>query len=291
MAGKLVDEVTLDSALAWFRAHGGTDEGYLTASFNRFVQSHSFVSRTLPENPLILDVGAHWLHQAFFFANDGHRLICADVPITMRESLVHRQAGLMGAQLREIGRMELGEGLESLPADSVDAIMFGEIIEHITFNPILMWEAFHRVLKPGGTVYITTPNSMFFESMYARLENLTKRAEYGIPVDEIMSAGTYGHHWKEYSLPELKHYFSVLSDEYTVSDSLLVNNRPDEEVAWRYQNLLMNNTEPLMPEFARMVFRLEDQGAEPFMEQIYIAVNIGAKQKGIKIRPPWVPVY
>lgn len=53
----------------------------------------------------------------------------------------------------------------------------------------------------------------------------------------------------------------------------------------------MNNTEPLMPEFARMVSRLEDQGAEPFMEQIYIAVNIGAKQKGIKIRPPWVPVY
>lgn len=291
MAGMLVDEITLDSALAWFRDRGGTDEGYLSSSFTRFANSHDFVRRTLPPNPVILDVGAHWLHQAFFFANDGHRLICADVPITMRTSFVRRQAEAMGAQLVEIGRLELGQGLEVIPDNSVDALVFAEIIEHITFNPIPMWEAFHRVLKPGGLIYVTTPNSMYYESMHARLENLSRRAEYGIPVDDIMNGGTYGHHWKEYSLPELRHYFALLSDEYTVVDTVLTNNRPTHEVEWRYEYLFQNSTEPLMSEFSRLVARLKQEGAEPFLDQIYIAINIGPKEKGIKIKPPWIPVY
>lgn len=36
----------------------------------------------------------------------------------------------------------------------------------------------------------------------------------GTTVEDILSFGTYGHHWKEFSPAELKRYFEMLSPDF-----------------------------------------------------------------------------
>ncbi|MFY2655496.1 methyltransferase domain-containing protein [Achromobacter xylosoxidans] len=53
-------------------------------------------------------------------------------------------------------------------ADSIDIVVCQEGIEHLP-NQLLALQEFHRVLKPGGTLVITTPN---ISNLVGRLANL-----------------------------------------------------------------------------------------------------------------------
>lgn len=53
----------------------------------------------------------------------------------------------------------------NIAADSLDAISFIEVIEHLT-NPLSALKHFHGWLKPDGLLLVTTPN---FNSLYRRL--------------------------------------------------------------------------------------------------------------------------
>ncbi|WYX52095.1 class I SAM-dependent methyltransferase [Achromobacter xylosoxidans] len=55
-----------------------------------------------------------------------------------------------------------------LPDDSIDIVVCQEGIEHLP-NQLLALQEFHRVLKPGGTLVITTPN---ISNLVGRLANL-----------------------------------------------------------------------------------------------------------------------
>lgn len=43
-----------------------------------------------------------------------------------------------------------------LPNTSVDSILCTEVLEHVP-NPMAVWKEFHRLLRPGGKVLLTTP--------------------------------------------------------------------------------------------------------------------------------------
>ncbi len=45
-----------------------------------------------------------------------------------------------------------------LPDDHFDVVLFCEVIEHLTENPIAALSEIHRVLKPGGALVLSTPN-------------------------------------------------------------------------------------------------------------------------------------
>lgn len=51
---------------------------------------------------------------------------------------------------------DLGEGIP-LPDGSVDVVHAAEVIEHL-YDPDLLVEECHRVLRPGGHLVVTTPN-------------------------------------------------------------------------------------------------------------------------------------
>jgi 2-polyprenyl-6-hydroxyphenyl methylase/3-demethylubiquinone-9 3-methyltransferase len=170
--GKLLDQVDQPSVEQWFNSLDMPLGDYLKNHYYRFSETHKFVSETLPANSTILDIGAHWLHQALFFANDGHKLICADVPITINTEPVRRAAASMGADLIAYERLDQRTAFDAVPDNSVDGVLFFEIIEHITYNPIRMWEQIYRVLKPGGHIYVSTPNSMWFLRLIQKLEGI-----------------------------------------------------------------------------------------------------------------------
>lgn len=273
---------SVDELYAWLRAKGNTDECYLRGHFNRFQMTREFASATLQPGSTILDVGAHWLHQAVFFAAEGHKLICADVYTDFMFGCVQPVAQAIGAEVMNIGSLAAIDTFSALPDNSVDAILFSEIIEHITFNPVNMWKGFYRILRPGGRIYITTPNSLHFARIWQKFSAVAMDSEYGIAVSEIFAHGTFGHHWKEFSIPELRRYFSTLSEDFTIEriTARAVGDR--NYAAFRHQASTAG-----IYSLDQLVELLDRNGAQPMGEQILMDVALPQKNKGIGINPPW----
>ena len=291
----MLPRVTFDDALAWFQANGGdTDRNYLKSHFERLVAVRDFALRA-PGAPVrshltVLDIGAHWLHLALLFADEGHKLICADVGNTFRYQPVQVSAKAMGADLITYTRLDLGEGVWDSPENSVDMVLFSEILEHITFNPITMWRAIYQALKPGGWIIVSTPNGTQFHRLKRQLEALVDQGQIGTPVHEIMEGGTYGHHWKEYSIREIVTYFTMLSMDLTVTRWTTWGSQNDE-VSSALQQLLTDSetpTERAATDPIIGLLRKIARAGHPLLGYTLLAeVTLRAKEAGITIRPPW----
>jgi SAM-dependent methyltransferase len=82
-------------------------------------------------------------------------------------------------------------------AGAFDVVLFCEILEHLLEDPLFAFREIHRVLKPGGTLIVTTPN-------VARLENVARLLAGESIYDPYSGYGPYGRHNREYSLQELR---------------------------------------------------------------------------------------
>lgn len=78
-----------------------------------------------------------------------------------------------------------------------DVVLFCEVLEHLLEDPLLPLRESHRVLKPGGSLIVTTPN-------VARLENVARLLAGANIYDPYSGYGPYGRHNREYTLAELR---------------------------------------------------------------------------------------
>lgn len=77
-----------------------------------------------------------------------------------------------------------------------DVVIFAEIIEHLLNDPCKVLREIKRVLKPGGTLIVTTPN-------VARLENVARMIAGENIYDPYSGYGPYGRHNREFNHHEL----------------------------------------------------------------------------------------
>lgn len=77
-----------------------------------------------------------------------------------------------------------------------DYMLFCEVLEHMTHDPLRAVLELKRVLKPDGTMILTTPNA-------ARLENVVTFLEGRNMYDPFSAYGPYGRHNREYTRHEL----------------------------------------------------------------------------------------
>ena len=77
-----------------------------------------------------------------------------------------------------------------------DVVLFCEIIEHLTQDPMHPLREIKRILKPGGILILTTPN-------ISRLENVAKIIAGANIYDPYSGYGPYGRHNREYNKHEL----------------------------------------------------------------------------------------
>jgi glycosyltransferase involved in cell wall biosynthesis/SAM-dependent methyltransferase len=82
------------------------------------------------------------------------------------------------------------------PDNSFDAVLFCEIIEHLLSDPVHALLEIRRVLKPGGSLILTTPN-------VARLENAQRMIAGENIYDPYSGYGPYGRHNREYTQMDL----------------------------------------------------------------------------------------
>jgi len=135
------------------------------------------------------------------------------VPLILKELVPKLQVHVTDYDLSkaEKGRMTMKNGersvscpvyrvdLEStsLPVEdeTFDYVLCSEVIEHMEKDPMFMMSEINRVLKPGGTLILTTPNVVSTHGINAMLEN--KEPYFYM---HYRHAGTLDRHNYEYSL-------------------------------------------------------------------------------------------
>lgn len=280
-AAVVEDSRTVDAAVSWFAKFGGTDVAYLRSSWDRYMLTRDFIGQ-LRAGSNVLDVGSHWLHQAYVYADEGHNLICVDAPNTLSMPSVIAAAQAMRAQLLITRRLDIAAELGGLEESTVDLVLFTEVIEHLAFNPIDLWRAIYRVLRPEGRIIVSTPNSMNQGRLSSRLLAMISAGEYGLELDSIFDTGTYGHHWREFSIPELKRYFLRLSGDFEVTRSFASADSTTQH------GLQFEMPEKLARFINKELFdELDRIGCETRGDQILLEVTLRKKSEGININPPW----
>ena len=201
-----------------------TDQDYLRAHAQRFLRTRAILNQGWHESEAaILDIGAHWLHQAALFSADGHQVTAANLATMSEHPEVKSLAHEHNISLISYTNLSDSNCLSHVPDSSVDLVLFCEIIEHITFNPLEMWREIYRVLKPQGRVVVTTPNFYALKSIMTTVVRLLTGRGTGIEVRDILERHTFSPHWKEFSTQELRSYFQALSPDFMVRRCVTFN--------------------------------------------------------------------
>jgi len=82
------------------------------------------------------------------------------------------------------------------PDDHFDVVLFCEILEHLTADPVAALKEIRRVLKPGGRLILTTPNVNKLECVARMIAGANIYYPY-------TGYGQYGRHNREYNVWEV----------------------------------------------------------------------------------------
>ena len=213
---------SINRAFEVVKQYPDNDETYFKNNIHRYKFTlGKFLEST--KQGKILDIGCHYLHQAMLFSFLGFEVWGLDVSEFVRKENIQKRAKLTKVRFIEANNLGKPNGLNYFKDNAFDNILFAEILEHITFNPISLWKEMYRVLRPGGKIILTTPNYYYLPSLIKKFaRTLTLSGGY-MSVEEIFSNVTFGHHWKEYSVREIKKYFTLLSKDFSVSKIKLYN--------------------------------------------------------------------
>ncbi|WP_111668814.1 class I SAM-dependent methyltransferase [Algoriphagus litoralis] len=203
-------ELNQPSEVEYFRFHKKRYE-----RFESFLKTQ-FAGTSQTKKMKALDIGSHYLHSSMILSKMNFEVDGMDVSVFWDMDFVKKRGAKFG--ITPIVENDLAKMPEFQSVhDRYDLVVFTEIFEHITFNPIQLWKTIHQILKPGGKIYISTPNSLALANWVRNFKNLITLKSVGITVDDIISKVTYGHHWKEYSPQEIKTYFGALSEDFHVT--------------------------------------------------------------------------
>jgi 2-polyprenyl-3-methyl-5-hydroxy-6-metoxy-1,4-benzoquinol methylase len=217
--GAVTPSPDVEAALAEARAMTKSehDAAYWAFHEPRFRRTVQRVTEIAPRGIPILDVGSHYLHLSAVLRLLGYEVWALDLPYFQELPFVRERANSFGIHAIsadiQTGRF--------IPGDDgrFGLVLFCEILEHITFNPCEFWRSIYRLLRVGGQVYITTPNSLAAMNIVSTLKRMVLLEGIGLDIASIFDKHTTGHHWKEYSRREVIEYFQRLSPDFSVEVS------------------------------------------------------------------------
>ena len=194
------------------------DSLYFAEHRGRYLRTLARIQEISRPGCRVLDVGSHFLHQTTALKLLGFQSHGMDVSVFSQSDLVKNRAARHGVENLCVDDFQSGTFMPAAE-DYYDLVVFTEIMEHITFNPVLFWRRIYQILKVGGFIYITTPNALTPWKILATIKNALTLRGAGLPMHRIFDTVTYGHHWKEYSGREMRDYFKLLTPDFDASVS------------------------------------------------------------------------
>jgi SAM-dependent methyltransferase len=145
------------SLVTWF-------DSYASNHANRLAHDVDLITAFVPRGSRILDVGC--VPPALLAALDGLGYCGVGVDIAPRrfeECIAERALDVRQADIER----------DALPFDdaSFDAIVLHEVFEHLRINLIATMSELARVLRPGGLLFLSTPNLRSYKGLYNFIVN------------------------------------------------------------------------------------------------------------------------
>lgn len=194
-----IDRVFADVRNA-IEAMGWLDEGeknYFAEQQGRYRFTLHYLKEKTRPGQILLDVGSHALHFGMVARSLELEVWGADIERFACDPVIQKRQTRFG--IRDIRVCDLSR--VDLPYEDAffDVLSFSETLEHLNFNPLPVIMEFHRVLKPGGLVVVTTPNAL---RLGKRLSFLAGRSVFA-DLETLCKGDAYSVHFREYSLREL----------------------------------------------------------------------------------------
>ncbi len=202
-AGPEAPEEAPSRTREWLSAGWPRDAGpremadYVGADLARFLMS----VQLLPEAPgRILEVGSnpYFISRLLRRRHPGGELRMTNYFGTPGDAIEQDIVDAGGAVLETFRSELVDTEITPLPYDDAefDTVMLCEVIEHLIKDPVFQLREIARVLRPGGTFILTTPN-------VARSANRRRLAQRQGIYDPYSGYGPHGRHNREYTAEEL----------------------------------------------------------------------------------------
>jgi SAM-dependent methyltransferase len=155
----------------------------------------------------IVEIGAFPYHLTMLLKRLGYACTAVDLAPERQRERVERE-GLV------VHRCDIEREPLPFANASCGLVVFNEVLEHLRVDPLFVMSEISRVMRPGGTLLLTTPN------LYAiqRIVKFLLGRGFNDPLKEFFKLRGIGHmgHIREYSAAEVKRFldyagFSVRS--------------------------------------------------------------------------------
>ncbi|MHA3700964.1 class I SAM-dependent methyltransferase [Jatrophihabitans sp. YIM 134969] len=226
------DGVSVESIEKTFRSWsiGGEPEGhmndYVTDSFHRFLHTWSLVR---DEHGTALELGANPYFTTYLLDRyTGLELTLANYfghngTIEEKVSFLPDGESERVEQVRTSEMFNVEEDPFPYGDDSLDVVLFCEMLEHLLMDPTATLREIQRILKPNGVLVLTTPN-------VARIINVLTLVNGANMYDPYSGYGPYGRHNREYTRHELHLLLEFLGFE--VETSFTADGHPVHAESW-----------------------------------------------------------
>jgi SAM-dependent methyltransferase len=149
--------------------------------------------------PSLLDVGAQFGALAIYAAKLGCRVSAVDYGPNAK--IYRAIAADHGVDYREC---DVGAEPLPFPDNTFDFVTYTDVIEHHSFSPKRVLGEIHRVLAPGGRLFLLTPNHA---SIYNRVKLLVGRSvndDFDYFFNTCADDKVYDGHHREYTRGEIR---------------------------------------------------------------------------------------
>lgn len=147
------------------QAHADGKEAYFRLHRYRFAAILAALEAT--PGTRVLEVGVTPGQCTHMLVESGCRVSGIDLDPSSRRAL-WEQLGVTVCKMNlERQRLPFADGV-------FDRVVFSEVIEHLVYSPLPVLREFWRVLAPGGSVLITTPNDLYLKSRLRALVRMLR---------------------------------------------------------------------------------------------------------------------
>jgi 2-polyprenyl-3-methyl-5-hydroxy-6-metoxy-1,4-benzoquinol methylase len=156
----------------------------------------------------VLEIGSLTGIVSTSLARCGFNVTAHDIPKVINDPVLRQHYETEGI---EPVSFLLQEHPLPLETGRYDMIVFCEVLEHLNFNPLPLLGEFSRLLKPGGLVYVATPNqaSLIHRLMLLRGQSFYFPVTYFQDGIDPESLAAFGYHWHEFTKAELEELFAL----------------------------------------------------------------------------------
>ena len=178
----------------------------------------AMLRKAQPAPAKVVELGAAPGDQIAQLARMGYDCVAVDIGLAADE-WAHASAGRMVRLLEDAGVSLVSWDLEQVPYplgdESFDAVVMTEVYEHLRDYPIRALEEVHRILRPGGYLYFTTPNAAYLRSRLTLLRGKSPAT----PLRDWIGGVPHARHAREYTFGEVHELLDRVGLTVVVSES------------------------------------------------------------------------